>query len=57
MKEYFKNIAIWLLVAFCFGMTVGGYSIYKFNAWQLDQSTRLGNMIHNNDIWDLKKRL
>jgi hypothetical protein len=57
MQEYFKSIAIWLLIAFFFGIAIGGYSIYRFNSWQLDQSTKLGNMIHGNEIWDMKKRL
>ena len=57
MKEYIRNITMWLVITFCFGIAAGGAMVYKFNAWQLDQATRLGNMIHSHEIWDLKKRL
>jgi hypothetical protein len=57
MKDLLHKIGFWFLIVFIAGMIVGGYGIYHFQKWQINQAIDLGGFIHDSIIYNVNKRI
>ncbi len=57
MKDLLHKIGFWFLIVFIAGMIVGGYGIYCFQKWQIDQAIKLGGFINESVIYNVERRL
>lgn len=56
IKVVFHRIGFWFLVIFLFGALTGGYGIYCFQKYQLQESILIGAFVVDKHVYDIKMR-
>jgi len=57
MKDFLHKIGFWMIVVFFLGIAVGGYGIYRFNDWQMDQSVKLKGFLFKGVVYNITERI
>jgi len=52
----FHKMGFWFLIFFLIGFLCGGYSIYKYQHYQINEATIIGGLVFDNKVFDIKRR-
>lgn len=53
VRDFIKSAEFWCLI----GVIIGSVAMHVFQCWQLDRTERLGAVIINDTVYELKERL